>query len=324
MPWRGSVAHLHDNLAAGTGVSGPAARRAIHAAAQAPTFAGSLRTHRQAREILDNPALTICDNPRPFLMCVYNRDRALCHRLDIADAPSLDRCRPSCSNIARTDWHADELLQHAQALEKQAASEAVPGPLADRLTQRAGRLRDQADRPNVTAFPPPGADVMRPAPDERDRIRAAMDRIFDGTPERSNGALTIVALALALAIRRASRNALTQRHTDLKKEFYDKVRAPGGYTGERPPTSPTSPWSATKTPGHSSLQPRSASGQADWVTSEEMPANSSRPLAVRVREDQAALWEGTESDALFTVDPQAPASQTRGIKYRIDDSYLEP
>lgn len=30
---------------------------------------------------------------------------------------------------------------------------------------------------------------MSPAPDERDRIRAAMDRILRGTPERSNGAL---------------------------------------------------------------------------------------------------------------------------------------
>jgi hypothetical protein len=37
---------------------------------------------------------------------------------------------------------------------------------------------------------------MSPAPDERDRIRAAMDRILTGTPERSNGALTVVALAL--------------------------------------------------------------------------------------------------------------------------------
>lgn len=79
-------------------------------------------------------------------MCVYNRDRALCHRLDIADSLSLDRCRPSCANIARTDRHADELLQHARALEKQAASESVPGPLAGRLTQRAGRLQDLADR----------------------------------------------------------------------------------------------------------------------------------------------------------------------------------
>ncbi|WEH34843.1 hypothetical protein PZB75_16675 [Streptomyces sp. AM 4-1-1] len=66
---------------------------------------------------------------------------------------------------------------------------------------------------------------MSPAPDERDRIRAAMERILGGTPELSNGALTIVALALEAGV---PRNALTQRHTDLKNEFYDKVRARGG------------------------------------------------------------------------------------------------
>ncbi|MFC4499614.1 MULTISPECIES: hypothetical protein [Streptomyces] len=66
---------------------------------------------------------------------------------------------------------------------------------------------------------------MRPTPDERDLIRAAMDRILGGTPEHSNGALTIVALALEAGI---PRNALTQRHTDLKNEFYDKVRTRGG------------------------------------------------------------------------------------------------
>ncbi|MFJ7496829.1 hypothetical protein ACIQZB_37905 [Streptomyces sp. NPDC097727] len=66
---------------------------------------------------------------------------------------------------------------------------------------------------------------MSPVADERDRIRAAMDRILRGTPEHSNGALTIVALAVEAG---APRNALTQRHTDLKNEFYDKVRARGG------------------------------------------------------------------------------------------------
>lgn len=66
---------------------------------------------------------------------------------------------------------------------------------------------------------------MSPTPDERDRIRAAMDRILYGAPERSNGALTIVALALEAGV---PRNALTQRHTDLKNEFYDRVRARGG------------------------------------------------------------------------------------------------
>jgi septal ring factor EnvC (AmiA/AmiB activator) len=65
---------------------------------------------------------------------------------------------------------------------------------------------------------------MIPDPDERERIRAAMDRILAGTPERSNGALTVVALATEAGV---PRNALTQRHTDLKNEFYQRTRERG-------------------------------------------------------------------------------------------------
>ncbi|MGW9026743.1 hypothetical protein ACWGQ5_21655 [Streptomyces sp. NPDC055722] len=65
---------------------------------------------------------------------------------------------------------------------------------------------------------------MSPAIDERNRIRAAMDRILSGNPENSNGALTIVALAQEAGV---PRNALTQRHLDLKREFYDHVRERG-------------------------------------------------------------------------------------------------
>ncbi|GAA2452291.1 hypothetical protein GCM10010433_63140 [Streptomyces pulveraceus] len=137
---------LHEDLTHGVGISGPAARRAIHAAAQAPAFAGAIRTHRQARDILGNPALSVYDNPRSLLMCVYNRDRALCHRLEATDTPRLDRCQPSCANISRTDHHAAGLLAHAEALEKQSVSEALPGPLAERLARRAGQLRELAHR----------------------------------------------------------------------------------------------------------------------------------------------------------------------------------
>ncbi|MGW3201551.1 hypothetical protein ACWDBD_44880 [Streptomyces sp. NPDC001118] len=66
---------------------------------------------------------------------------------------------------------------------------------------------------------------MSPAPDERERIRTAMDRILAGRAEHSNGALTIVALALEAKV---PSNALTQRHTDLKAEFYEQVRAARG------------------------------------------------------------------------------------------------
>ncbi|MGH3183496.1 MAG: hypothetical protein ACRDOE_16565 [Streptosporangiaceae bacterium] len=62
-------------------------------------------------------------------------------------------------------------------------------------------------------------------PGERDHIRAAMDRILASAPERSNGALTIVALAIEADV---PRNALTQRHTDLKDEFYQRIKERGG------------------------------------------------------------------------------------------------
>lgn len=70
---------------------------------------------------------------------------------------------------------------------------------------------------------------MTPGPGERDRIRAAMDRILAGTPERSDGALTIVALAVEAGV---PRNALTQRHTDLKNEFYQRIRETGSVNAD--------------------------------------------------------------------------------------------
>ncbi|MEU2770877.1 hypothetical protein ABZ628_29650 [Streptomyces diastaticus] len=51
-----------------------------------------------------------------------------------------------------------------------------------------------------------------------------MERILAGEPETSNGALTVVALAAEAGV---PRNALTQRHVDLKNLFYEKVRALG-------------------------------------------------------------------------------------------------
>ncbi len=65
---------------------------------------------------------------------------------------------------------------------------------------------------------------MTPAHDERNRIRAAVERILTGVPEHSNGSLTIVALAAEAQV---PRNALTQRHLDLKNDFYAQVRARG-------------------------------------------------------------------------------------------------
>jgi hypothetical protein len=65
--------------------------------------------------------------------------------------------------------------------------------------------------------------VSAAALDERG-ILAAMDRILNGTVERSNGALTIGALALEANV---PANALTQRHVDMKTEFYRRVKERG-------------------------------------------------------------------------------------------------
>ena len=59
---------------------------------------------------------------------------------------------------------------------------------------------------------------------ERDQIHAAMDRLLAGTPLRSDGALTVVSLAVEANVKR---HVLTHRHTDLKDEFYARVRARG-------------------------------------------------------------------------------------------------
>lgn len=60
--------------------------------------------------------------------------------------------------------------------------------------------------------------------DERSEIRSAMERLLEGKPIRSNGALTVVALAEEAGVKR---HLLTHRHTDLKGEFYLRVRAQG-------------------------------------------------------------------------------------------------
>ncbi len=57
--------------------------------------------------------------------------------------------------------------------------------------------------------------------DERARIRHAMDRLLAGQATASNGSLTVVALAAEAGVHRM---ALLRRHTDLKNEFYERVR----------------------------------------------------------------------------------------------------
>ncbi|MGP3941875.1 hypothetical protein [Streptomyces sp. 6N106] len=146
-----TVAELHEDLEAGGGVSGPAARRAIKAAAHAPRFAGTIITAITARRLLANEDALVYDNPHALLLCHYRREQALCHRGIDRETPSLDHCVTGCGNIVRTDQHATKLRDRADILSERA--QRVPGPMAERFRRNAARLQafaDQHDRTRIT------------------------------------------------------------------------------------------------------------------------------------------------------------------------------
>jgi hypothetical protein len=130
------------------GISGPAARFAIKTAVSAPVFAGQAITATTARRLLASQNAMIYDNPQALLLCHYKRDQALCHREDARDTPSLHRCVPGCANMIRTDHHARQLRDRADALDMQAAH--APQPVAGQLRASAEQLRGQADQHDRT------------------------------------------------------------------------------------------------------------------------------------------------------------------------------
>lgn len=145
------LSDVHEAIQDGQGISGPAARRLINAAAQQHhRFGGIIASVRQARSLLADPTLNVFENKEAFLFCNYDRAKALCHpgRGGKIEAPSLDRCKVNCANIARTDTHARQLREAADSLGLQATSGLVPEPLADRLLERAQGLAELADKHN--------------------------------------------------------------------------------------------------------------------------------------------------------------------------------
>jgi hypothetical protein len=137
---------VHEALDNGGGVSGPAARRLIQAAGtEHRRFAGLVTTTRQAHSLLADPALNVFNNSEAFLLCNYDRSKALCHPSRGGQTtPSLDRCSSNCANIARTDEHAQQIEDAAAELRAQACSPLLPEPLADRLRQKADHLAQLA------------------------------------------------------------------------------------------------------------------------------------------------------------------------------------
>ncbi|MER5353400.1 hypothetical protein ABT093_24080 [Kitasatospora sp. NPDC002551] len=147
-----TAARLKDRMAAGEKISGPAARRALTAAATAPRFEGRTITAKypkKAAAFLARDGLVLFDNPDAHLICVFKRDTALCDPEPDAVTPNQFACQPGCGNAVRTDTHATGLHQRADELVTLAA--CAPGPIGRRLALNAERLRNLAATHHTTA-----------------------------------------------------------------------------------------------------------------------------------------------------------------------------
>ena len=136
----------HHRLDKGEHVSGPAADLYRQRINTTSTFAGrTVTTTAQAATALTNPVLQI--HHGALLTCVWRPDTAACrstNESDLAhgsdgDGPSWPHCRPSCTNIARTDRDVAALRAHTDRLRADLALPGLPEPLRLRITERIGQ-----------------------------------------------------------------------------------------------------------------------------------------------------------------------------------------
>lgn len=149
-----TAARLRDRIAAGEKVSGPAARRALTAAATTPRFEGRIvpKTFaKKAAAFLARDGVVLFDNPDAMLICAFKRETALCDPGPGATAPRQYACQSGCGNTVRTDSHARQLRDRADEIDQLAAYS--PGPLGKRLRHNADKLRTIADTHDATVRP---------------------------------------------------------------------------------------------------------------------------------------------------------------------------
>jgi hypothetical protein len=147
-----NLSEAHEQLQTGEGVSGPAERLFREAARQAhEQYGGLITSQKQATSLLANKSLQVFENQQAFVWCNFRSDSALCLRETRESAtttPRLDRCKPGCGNIARTDHQALQLRERAAHLTEQA--HVMPQPAAERLLDFAAGLVGRADHHDRT------------------------------------------------------------------------------------------------------------------------------------------------------------------------------
>ncbi len=137
------LADAEHHLRAGEHVSGPAAPAYTQRVQQASRqFVGRVLTStRQARDLLDNPALQIHEGKG--MTCVFDPAKAKC-RLGggehVRRTPDLTDCQPGCQNIARTDRDITLVRGQAAELAELVDDPLSPGPRHERERHELTRL----------------------------------------------------------------------------------------------------------------------------------------------------------------------------------------
>jgi hypothetical protein len=137
------LADAETRLRAGEHVSGPAApayTQRVHQVSR--QFAGRVLTStRQARDLLDNPALQIHEGKG--MTCVFDPAKAKCRLGDSENTrrtPDLTDCQPGCQNIARTDRDITVLQDQIAELEDLVDDPLSPAPRRERERHELARL----------------------------------------------------------------------------------------------------------------------------------------------------------------------------------------
>lgn len=147
---RETIYNVADLLAAGQGISGPAASRAVAAVQGLPRDL----TPGDERRLKRDKTLVMYDNPSAVALCLYSEKTALCHRVSRVGGPGgpdLLNCVDGCPNCGRTDAHLMTLDSQAAALRNNAA--VAPRPMAQSLNAEADRrekLSEQFRKTRIT------------------------------------------------------------------------------------------------------------------------------------------------------------------------------
>lgn len=148
-----NIERIRNDVAAGGRVSGPAGRRLISAIESAPHFSGTFLSTADLNRIKRDTRLRVYDNPKQFLTCLFDPNRAAClhGHTDASTEPRLDQCTRHCANIARTDRQVADMQREVTRLRQEAASPITPEPLAHRMLKRAEIFAAAAENHGSTA-----------------------------------------------------------------------------------------------------------------------------------------------------------------------------